>query len=279
MGAPGPLRTEKKEGIQIMKGRRPLISHPVFAAFIGLWCAALFGLVVFVLPDALLGRALSGFGLPGMANGSLSPVLRLILSGAAALIGGAIGLLAVFLVARTNRRDPRPIYERDETFDTEPVADEVMSRRPLHVREELEADVLDGTGNWDDETQTDAEKDREPGEKNGPTFTPLSNLTADLSSRGKQEHAAPPQDMSAARREDDIPALIAQFDAALASYREDAGERPPKIAGEEVDPLETFLARQAASALRTAQPSKGAPDNHAELRLALDKLVRARRND
>ena len=154
-----------------------------------------------------------------------------------------------------------------------------MSRRPLHVREELEADVLDGTGNWDDETQTDAEKDREPGEKNGPTFTPLSNLTADLSSRGKQEHAAPPQDMSAARREDDIPALIAQFDAALASYREDAGERPPKIAGEEVDPLETFLARQAASALRTAQPTKGIPDNHAELRLALDKLVRARRND
>lgn len=264
-----------------MTGRRPLSSHQGFVAFVALWCAALFGLVVFVLPDPVLSRALAGTGVVGLADNSPTSTLRLICSVAAALVGGAIGLLAVMLIARSNRRDPRPVYDGAEIFESEPPAEEIAFRRPLRVREELEADMLEGDDGCNDAAPDDGETVEETTPSSSdPAFTPISNEPMGRDAATAEGESAPQgkprQDDEA---ETEISFLVAQFDAALASYREHAGDRPLKIAGEEIDPLETFLARQAGASARQKRAGNERPDNQAELRQALDRLDRARRKD
>jgi hypothetical protein len=80
------------------KQRQPLAAHPLFAPVLGLWGAALGGLVVLVLPPATAFAAAVSVGL-----GALGEIAPFALAALAALVLGT----ALFLLARTLRRKAR----------------------------------------------------------------------------------------------------------------------------------------------------------------------------
>lgn len=82
------------------KQRRPLAAHPLFAPVLGLWGAALGGLVVLVLPPATAFAAAVTVGL-----GVLGGMAQFVLAALAATVLGT----ALFVMARkTGRNSPRP---------------------------------------------------------------------------------------------------------------------------------------------------------------------------
>ena len=244
-----------------MAQRRPITSHPAFAALIALWFAALLGLGVAVLPAPLLERALSAAGFE--APVPLTAAGRIIASGGAALAGALLGLLLALPLARRAGRDPRPIYE-DHVIPVEEAAIEERVRRPLRVREEL------GEG---------AEED--PG-----ASAPLPGFAASPAEPASERRIGEaeegfmiltPQPVHPPRPAADIEGLLAQFDNALAAFRSVEEPVPAQSPGRH-DPVHAFVARQTGTP--APSPLGGPmPDHQAELRAALDKLARAHRKD
>ncbi|MDC8753625.1 hypothetical protein OIK40_03110 [Erythrobacter sp. sf7] len=82
------------------KQRRPLATHPLFAPVLGLWGAALGGLVVLVLPPATAFAAAVAIGL-----GVLGGMAQFVLAALAATVLGT----ALFVMGRkAGRNSPRP---------------------------------------------------------------------------------------------------------------------------------------------------------------------------
>lgn len=240
-----------------MAQRRPIASHPAFAPVVALWFAALFGLGVAVLPDALVERALAALGLNALIP--LSAAGRLAASGGAALAGGLIGLALGRLLARRLLHDPRPIYSEPEPRAAEDVQPLEPARRPLRVREELAEGFPGGAGASveSSEAPTGADEERFRSEETFMILTP--------------QPAHPP------RPAPDLDALLAQFDNALAEYSATGEPRAAPRTGDP-DPVHAFVARQTGSPAPSALGGT-LPDHQAELRAALDKLARAQRRE
>jgi len=91
-------------GISRRRNRTPIAAHRVFAPLMGLWGAALGGLITLVLPQPLVlaGAARLGFGALGSAG-------RFALAGMAALVvGGALLVLARSLTRKVRSFGKRP---------------------------------------------------------------------------------------------------------------------------------------------------------------------------
>jgi hypothetical protein len=83
--------------------RRPLALHPLFGAVLGLWGAALGGLVTLVLPRDLVLTAAAGAGLAGI--GANAPF---VLAAIAALAMGAVMFSVAGLITRRASKARRP---------------------------------------------------------------------------------------------------------------------------------------------------------------------------
>ena len=250
-----------------MAQRRPITSHPAFAPFVALWFAALLGLIVAVLPAALLERALAVTGIGALAP--LTATGRVLASIGAAVLGGLGGLALGTALARRNGRDPRPIYDEVEALH-EPVPPAQPARRPLRVREELPVGLADDAAAapvWDRPDPDIA------------TPAPLPSLPAVEAEEGFM--ILSPQPVHPPLPEPDLDALIAQFDNALAAFRADDHQAQPDAPGGD-DPVHAFVARQTGAPAPAPAPSPlggHMPDHQAELRAALAKLARAHRKD
>lgn len=99
--------------------KAPISSHPAFRWGVGAWFALLLGLGLFVMPAPVHQAVGDAIGLSGtLPAGSL----RLALSGIAALLGFALGLVLALRVAKLNLRDepvpePEPAAEEDGDND------------------------------------------------------------------------------------------------------------------------------------------------------------------
>lgn len=243
-----------------MAQRRPIASHPAFAPLLALWFAALLGLGVAVLPEAVLARALASSGL-----GALLPLTwagRVGASVLAALVGAAAGMILARLLARRSLRDPRPVYSEPELAPDEPVRVE-PARRPLRVREELDEGFSEPAVPLSEQEEADLRQEPEAPQIAVESQEGFMILT--------------PQPAHPSRPLADLDALLAQFDDALAAFRNDEEpQTPAKPAGP--DPVHAFVARQTGGP--APSPLGGTmPDHQAELRAALDKLARAHRSD
>lgn len=268
-----------------MAQRRPIASHPAFAPFLALWFAALFGLAVAVLPNPLLERALSAVGVDALVP--LTALGRTVASGGAAILGGALGSAVAVSLARRGL-DPRPIYAEPDTPIYDPVAQEPV-RRPLRVHEELGDAEFDPRERLHADMRTSDQQvempaGAEPDNSDLPAFS-AERSPPSLQARQSDDgfmilgsHPAPSPVQP--RPEQDIDALLAQFDSALASFRAGAVDRDASSApsSDRPDPVRAFVARQTNP--RAAAVLGGAViDNQAELRAVLDKLARAREPD
>lgn len=83
----------QKRNTQRRSGTAGLIAHPAFAPILGLWGAALAGLVTLVLPAQAVATAVQGTGLA-----ALGAQAQLVLAGAGAvMLGGALFIIALGL--------------------------------------------------------------------------------------------------------------------------------------------------------------------------------------
>lgn len=119
----------KRKGVARPK---PITAHRLFPAFAALWCAALFGLVSFVLPIPLLQRLVVASGLPHVVAAAAPPLgftaralVALLLTGAGGLLGLIIGLR---LGAR--HRPARDEIERDDPARAAPPAAQAATDAP-----------------------------------------------------------------------------------------------------------------------------------------------------
>lgn len=249
-----------------MAQRRPITSHPAFAPLLALWFAALFGLVIAVLPAPLLERALGSVGANALIP--LTAAARLAAAGAAALAGALFGLALGLPLARRGRGDPRPFYAEPEPAAEHPVADHPV-RRPLSVREEL-AGELPG----------DVTMPAQLGEPTGFARGAAARTRTTEAEEGFM--ILTPQPVHPPRPAPDLGSLLEQFDSALAAFKsEESEDRPARRPGDP-DPVHAFVARQTGAPAPGHSPSPlggRMPDHQAELRAALDKLARAHRKD
>ena len=258
-----------------MAQRRPITSHPAFAPLLASWFAALLGLSVAVLPAVLLARLVDGSGLaalvPPMPDG------RLVVSAAAALTGAIFGWVLAKPLARRGMRDPRPIYDESEPLITEAAPAE-PARRPLLARDDL----------------PDEGPDEDTGAMRGNGW-PLADAEDEASPPGSPQEPIPssqsegfmilgPQPSYSSRPASGLEALLEQFDSALAAFRADAEENQVEKTSEAgvADPVHAFVAQQTGTSAPMNAPSPlggRMPHHQAELRIALDKLTRAKRED
>lgn len=253
-----------------MAQRRPITSHPAFVPLVALWFAALFGLAVAVLPARVFAAA--GLDKGWLAGGTG----HLLLSVVAALPGVLLGWVIARAAARRAGADPRPVYDE---FDFAPPATpaEPPARRPLRVREELEEEFAD-------EAIASAPAP-------GPPFDIAPTLPVEAGEADRAAWAsrpAPavedgvtiltPQPVHPPRSAPDLEALLAQFDNAIAAFRSEGGSTAAAPPPHRFDPVRAFVARQTGSG--APSPLGGPmPDHQAELRAALEKMARARREE
>lgn len=92
-------KTQHNEGSRTRRARRPLRAHPLFTPVLTIWGALLGGLVTLVLPAGLVLTAAAQFGL-----GALDEFSRHVVAALAALVVGAIMLVAGRMLAAAPRR-------------------------------------------------------------------------------------------------------------------------------------------------------------------------------
>jgi hypothetical protein len=119
----------KRKGVARPK---PITAHRLFPAFAALWCAALFGLVSFVLPIELLQRLVVASGLPHVVAAAAPPLgftaralVALLLTGAGGLLGLIIGLRL-----RARHRSAVDETERDDLAGAVPPATHTATDTP-----------------------------------------------------------------------------------------------------------------------------------------------------
>lgn len=251
-----------------MAQRRPITSHPAFAPFLALWFAALFGLVIAVLPAPLLERVLGSVGANALIP--LTAAARLTAAGAAATAGALFGLALGLPLARRGRGDPRPFYTEPDLAAEHPVADHPV-RRPLSVREELAGDL-----------PGDMAMPAQLGEPMGFAQGAAASPGARTAEAEEGFMILTPQPVHPPRPAPDLGSLLEQFDSALAAFKSEESEDRPARGPGDPDPVHAFVARQTGAPAPGPAPSPlggPMPDHQAELRAALDKLARAHRKD
>lgn len=250
-----------------MAQRRPITSHPAFAPLIALWFAALLGLVVAVLPTAVLERGLAAAGVTALVP--LTSANRLIAGTLAAATGALLGAGLAVPMARRGRSDPRPTYAELDPVDEQPSFVEPI-RRPLRVREEVGTEFQRS----EQPAEPATEDQEEPAVvENGAAARPFY--------RADEFMILSPQPTHPPRQPVELDALLAQFDSALAAFGA-TGESPRSAPTDSPDPVRAFVARQTgtvSSAPRDFPFAGTTPDHRAELRAALDKLANGRKAD
>ncbi|WP_338467557.1 hypothetical protein RXV95_03070 [Novosphingobium sp. ZN18A2] len=132
---------------------QPVTAHRLFPAIVALWFAALFGIGSFVVPPALLSRAVSATGLPALVPAAAPPLgftARALVALAMAGIGVAVGLVVAmrikpredndsparsrFAFGRKREEEPEALPPRRRARDAHPDA---PARRPVAASEDL----------------------------------------------------------------------------------------------------------------------------------------------
>jgi hypothetical protein len=131
-----------------------LVAHAVFAPLLGFWGAALGGLVMLVLPPAMIAGLTAS--LPGAVPGL--PVQPLLAALAALVLGGALFMLATAMTRRARSRAERPSIAQMVTRRVRPI-DPVRDLGTRSLDEPIEPGPLAAPGWRDDE---DAETQAEP---------------------------------------------------------------------------------------------------------------------
>jgi len=118
---------DRKRGAARRRPRRPLATNPLFVPVLGLWGAALGGLVVLVLPPALVEAAAGAAGL-GMLGGLARFALAAL---AAVVLGGAMFVIARMIARKARRRADAPSLAAMAMRRVQPIdpASELGSRR------------------------------------------------------------------------------------------------------------------------------------------------------
>ncbi|AKH43139.1 hypothetical protein FHS61_001161 [Altererythrobacter atlanticus] len=143
------------------KAARPSLSqHPAFAGIIILWCAALLGLSIIVVPASLLERAVSAIGLPSILPAAAAPLggtARALMALAASVFGAAIG----FVIARRIAAAFRPSYTALAA-----AARQKDGPRPINAHQELGEEGFDAAAEpfYGVVEQEDRPAEREPKE-------------------------------------------------------------------------------------------------------------------
>lgn len=129
----------------------PISSHPAFKWGVAGWFALLLGLGLFVMPANVHQLFAERLSIDGVLSGT---PLRTALSGAAALLGFALGLVLAIRVAAINDagiEDEDDFEDEDEVADVwlhdeddvaPAVAQEDAPRRPLNPREDIEEEGI-----------------------------------------------------------------------------------------------------------------------------------------
>ena len=260
-------------------GHRPLSTYRAFGVFVALWSAALLGLVVFVLPDAVVTRAVAAVGLAPLLeeSGATHQAIRIGASAVAALIGALLGLLALRLAGRRKGYDPRPVFADDEIYTAEQDETPQPVRRPLHIREELPQGISEERReDWAEEAEFEEVVEEPEGETGNDYSAPVVDESRTVLAQDNPTASAP---ASSPAPGGDLASLLEKFDRALERYQE-GGSAPSQSNPIPLDdPLHAFLAKQAGAESQAKSPAPEPFDHQAELRLALDKLVRSRSKD
>lgn len=275
------------------KQRRPLAAHPLFAPVLGLWGAALGGLVVLVLPPATAFAAAVAIGL-GMLGGFAQFALAML---AAALLGTALFImarktgrnlprsasdpsLAMMALRRVQTIDPASELgsaSLDEPIETMPfaahepeVAAEAAAAQetppPPRMLDLSEFAELPGRNAvWVEETNVAPDAVSEPAQVSDPlpeSAPVVATVAASPANPGviAQLRAVPPSELSLVQ-------MVERFAAAL--HERQAG---PGVAGQRPDPA----AREAvlAEALRALAALSDADDSGAGSEPLRDALTR-----
>ena len=124
-------------------GKVPISAHPAFPALVALWFAALFGLGSFVLPAALVERAVLATGLDAILPAAAPPLgmtAKLALALGATVLGAVLGWLLgrrVAAAAGAQRAAPATFSQGGQ-------------RRPISAKEELGHDGFDAPREGED---------------------------------------------------------------------------------------------------------------------------------
>jgi hypothetical protein len=131
-----------------------LVAHAAFAPLLGFWGAALGGLVMLVLPPAMIAGLTAS--LPGAVPGL--PVQPLLAALTALVLGGALFILAAAMTRGARRRAERPSIAQMVTRRVRPI-DPVRDLGTRSLDEPIEPEALAVPGWREDE---DAETQAEP---------------------------------------------------------------------------------------------------------------------
>lgn len=122
--------------------RAPISAHPLFAAVVIAWFAALFGLSSAVLPARSLEALAGATGLASLVPAAAPPLgltARIAIALAAAMAGGIVGWLA----ARQVRSAQAGTREHGQARRTREEWHDTSARPPLRALEELESESFD----------------------------------------------------------------------------------------------------------------------------------------
>jgi hypothetical protein len=123
--------------------RTPISLHPAFPMIVALWFAALLGLGSLLVPAPLIERLVAASGISAIIPLAAPPLgfkARFVLSIAATLGGGLVGLIIARKVAGLHRREaPSPRFSQTVARSG------VNARRPISAHDELGHIGLDGS--------------------------------------------------------------------------------------------------------------------------------------
>lgn len=267
---------------------RTLREHPAFAPILGAWGALLGGLVVLVLPLAMIDEAIAGTGLAGLG----AQAQWLLAAAAALLIGGSLFLIAAQLSVKATVQESsgnlvraassflRPINPVEDlgspSFD-EPFSDMPFAARPTEPREttqpvkvapseaprELDlaqfAQLPGRNAVWVDEAVAEPRHDAaEPEVPAPPAPLPVPPSATALA----RLRAVPPEELSTVQ-------MVERFAAALHEHRDPATGRAQH---HRVTASREAALAEALKALATLSKQDSSPDTGEPLRDAIAQL-------
>lgn len=134
-----------------------LVAHAVFAPLLGFWGAALGGLVMLVLPPAMIAGLTAA--LPGAVPGL--PVQPLLAALAALVLGGALFTMAAAMTRRARNRAERPSIAQMVTRRVRPI-DPVRDLGTRSLDEPIESESFSAPGWRDDDEDAETQTDPSP---------------------------------------------------------------------------------------------------------------------
>lgn len=215
---------------KIKPAKASIATHGAFVPMLGLWGAALLGLIVLVLPDAIVER------FAALTNGALAGYsARLAFAGIAAVLGGGLA----FVIAGALRSAALA------QSDNPPIVSALHARntRPIDPVNELGSPSLDAPLDEKPFSADETEAEFEPvaetsAEERGPTL-------GELSQRG-YEMKAPEDAVPAAKgKKDEIAFTHKEFQRALIESCEGASCEASSAPGDEAEIVSPIVSKSA----------------------------------